>query len=176
MVVEDVDEMMQLNAMFQLLLSGCYLFYPHPRNPSFFEQRIRWEDYAEKHTRRGSFAIRLRMERDSFEKLLLMIKDDLVVNEMMAKPRGGAIIPEVCLFCTLRWLAGGSYLDITDIVGISKASFYRVVWKTIRALVEEDELAIHFPSTEDQIKAAKEGFLSVSFGSAITNCVGVVDI
>lgn len=58
------------------------------------------------------------MSEESFDKLLSYIRHDLVENEMMANPRGGAIIPEIRLFCTLRRLAGGSYLDICDITGI----------------------------------------------------------
>ena len=115
------------------------------------------------------------MQKDSFEKLLSYIRHDLIVNEVMAKPRGGAIIPELCLFCTLRWLAGGSYLDICDIVGISKASFYRVVWKTICAIVYAKALEIRFPTTSQELEEAVAGFASISKTEAIRNCVGVVD-
>jgi DDE superfamily endonuclease len=171
------QELLHLQALFHLICFcyGCYLFYPHQREPSFFEQRIRWQQYADKHTRRGTFAIRLRMERASFDKLLSYLRHEILVNELMAKPRGGMIIPKVCLFCTLRWLAGGSYLDITDIVGISKPSFYRVVNKTVRAIVNCDELDIIFPKTAVDIKAAAAGFASRSYSGAIKNCVGVAD-
>ena len=74
------------------------------------------------------------MSYGSFEKLLSYICADLEVDHHMATLHGGAIMPEVCLFCTLHWLAGGTYLDIYDITGISKMSFYRVVWKTIMAI------------------------------------------
>jgi hypothetical protein len=65
---------------------------------------------------------RLRMSKSSFDKLLGYVRDELVVSELKVKPRGGAIIPELCLHCTIRWPAGGSYLDICDISGISKSS------------------------------------------------------
>ena len=160
-----------------LLAYGAFLFYPAERNPSTFEQRLRWEDYSKKHSSKGTFRIRLRMTEHSFNKLLSFIHDDLIVNEMQANPRGGPIIPELCLFCTLRWLAGGSYLDICDIAGLSKPSFYRVLWKTIKAIVrcKEEYLRIKFPSTESEMQVAMEGMTSISFMAAIQNCIGVVD-
>ena len=82
-----------------------------------------WIDYKAKHTSRGTFTCRLRMTPASFDKLLLMLREELEVNEKMADKRGGPIIPELCLYCAIRWLAGGSYLDICDITGISSASF-----------------------------------------------------
>jgi hypothetical protein len=54
----------------------------------------------------------------------------LVVDEMQASQRGGSITPEICLYSTLRYLAGGDVIGIKNFVGISKASFYRVFEKT----------------------------------------------
>ena len=58
------------------------------------------------------------MSKESFDKLLGFVREALIVNETKANLRGGIIVPELCLYCTIRWLAGGSYLDITDICGI----------------------------------------------------------
>ena len=121
------------------------------------------------------FKIRLRMNKISFDKLLSYIYDALLVNEILAKPRGDPIIPELCLYCTLRWLAGGSYLDICDIAGISKSSFYRIVWKTIKIIVLCDALAMKWPETDQEIEAAIEGFASISTQGVIHNCMGVAD-
>ena len=73
------------------------------------------------------------MELDSFFLLLSYIRNFLDVDENKAASRGGKIIPELCLYCTLRYLAGASYLDIVVFAGISIPSFYRIVRKTIRA-------------------------------------------
>jgi hypothetical protein len=51
------------------------------------------------------------MSQESFEKLLSYIRHDLEVNETMANLRGGTILTEICLYVTLRWLAGGSILS-----------------------------------------------------------------
>jgi hypothetical protein len=47
------------------------------------------------------------------------------------------IMPEIRLAITLRWLAGGSYLDICFAFGISRGTFYKdngVLWGTIGAI------------------------------------------
>ena len=76
----------------------------------------------------------------SFDKLLSYIRESLEVDSNMAWLQGGEIIPEILLYCMLRYLAGGSYTDIFFFVGISSASFYCVIWKTMYAIVRCEEL------------------------------------
>jgi DDE superfamily endonuclease len=110
-----------------------------------------------------------------FDKLLAMIYDSLLVNETKGNSRGGTILPELCLYCTLRWLAGGSYLDITDVCGISKSSFYRVIWKTITAIVKCEQLRPRFPQTSEEVGEVICGFAKISTMGIINNCAGAVD-
>ena len=51
----------------------------------------------------------LRMSLTSFEKLLSFIRMALKVDSAMVH---GVIILEIALYCTLHYLAGGSYTDI----------------------------------------------------------------
>ena len=71
LLLEQHNELLFL-ASYQLMIfaMGCWLFSPDNRNPSFFEQRLTWENYATRHNRRGTFKIRLRMSKQSFDKLL----------------------------------------------------------------------------------------------------------
>jgi hypothetical protein len=118
------------------------------------------------------------MDISSFYKILNVIKDVLKTDEDMGKIRGGSISPSLCLFCTLRYLSGGSYLDISSLTGISKTSFYTVVWKTIDAIANCDDAVldnIHFPKTNKECQQAAAGFESISSFNAITNCVTVLD-
>jgi DDE superfamily endonuclease len=167
------------NAMFPiqlcLLAYACYQHFPFAREPSFFEQRLAWARYCERHQKRGTLKRRIRMELVSFNKLLGYLREDLQVNEAKAANRGGAIIPELCLFCTLRYLAGGSYLDICDITGITTSSFYRVVWKTMIVINCAPQLAIKFPTTALEIQGAIDGFATISYREAIKNCALVID-
>jgi DDE superfamily endonuclease len=115
------------------------------------------------------------MRKDSFDKLVLLLAEDLVVDEVAASKRGGVIIPEICVYCTLQYLAEGSYLNISDIAAISQSSLYRVVWKTITAIAKCTAVRVAFPKTEEEIETAIAGFASISQDGAIYNCVGVVD-
>jgi hypothetical protein len=147
----------------------------HHRNPSLPQQRMFWDEYLQTRQKDRYFRRHLRMELASFNKLLEMIREDLEVDEKMAGLRGGCILPELCLYCTLRWLAGGSYLDIHDRTGISVASFYRILWKTIKAIVKCKQLDLKFPVTGAECRAGAAGFRSKSFRGIIANCVGAVD-
>ena len=52
------------------------------------------------------------MLMSSFDKLLSYIRESLKVDYNMAWLQGGDIILEILLYCTLCYLAGGSYTDI----------------------------------------------------------------
>ena len=150
----DHDIGLDMETIFQVVLFvvGIMSVMQEPRNPSLYEQRIAFDSYSERHEQRNTFKRRLRMSKSSFDKLLSFIKEDLMVNETKANMRGGSILPEVCLFCTLRWLAGGSYLDICDITGISRGSFYRVLWKTIFAICRAKELELRWPESQFELQ------------------------
>jgi hypothetical protein len=180
-VPDDDDGLATLFLVLNLLVFGTMLttqLLPRQRDPSVFDQRLMWADYVKRHTKRKrniAFTRRLRMELKSFNKLLELIREDLEVNQRMAALRGKAIIPELCLFCTVRWLAGGSYLDIVDITGISVPSFYRIVWKTCEAIMKSPALDMKLPKTPEECELAAAGFRSISYDEAIPNCVGVLD-
>jgi hypothetical protein len=145
------------------------------RNPSVFSQRLQWIEFATKHGSHAMFRRHLRMSLSSFEKLLSYISYDLAVDAEFALLRGGQIIPEIQLYCTIRWLAGGSYSDIFYFCGISSTSFYVVVWRTIHAINKAEELAITFPQTPEECEAAALGFRSISSGEAMDTTVSVHD-
>jgi hypothetical protein len=145
------------------------------RNPSLIEQRLVWNKFIGKYGERRDFCRSIRMKLESFNLLLSYIHDDLIVDEVQASRRGTPIMPELCLYSTIRYLAGASYIDIRFLTGISVPSIYRIIWKTIRALIFCPQLKIKFPTTEKELKDAAFGFESVSTGACITNCVSVVD-
>ena len=147
------------------------------QSPSTLRTRLSFRDYYKLHKDDYYFRRSIRMDISSFNKILTVIKDVLKTDEDMGKIRGGSISPSICLFCTLRYLSGGSYLDISSLTGISKTSFYTVIWRTIDAIVNcEDAVLnnIHFPKTNEESERAAAGFESIST-FAITNCVTVLD-
>jgi DDE superfamily endonuclease len=145
------------------------------RSASPFEQRLLWDNFCNRFRYRHDFKRHLRMTSKSFDKLLEYLYNDLTVDVGMADLRGGAILPEICLYATIRYFAGGSYLDIKFFTGISSASFYRCVWRTVKAIRKSSHLLIHFPTTTDELASAADGFRKISSNSAIENCVSVVD-
>ena len=146
-----------------------------PNNPPVFQQRLCWSQFINEKRRLGNFHRHLRMSLQSFNRLLSYIRPGLIEEENRAAGRGGLIIPELRLYCTLRFLAGGSYLDIHYFCGISQSNFYTSVWRVLHLINKCPNLHISFPQTLAECKAAAEGFRSVSSGDAITNCVSVVD-
>jgi hypothetical protein len=111
-VPDDDDGLATMYLVLNLLVYGVMLttqLLPQQRDTSVFDQWLMWAEYVKRHTKRKrniAFTRRLRMELKSFNKLLELIRDDLEVNQRMADLRGGPIIPDLCLFCTVDgWMA-----------------------------------------------------------------------
>jgi hypothetical protein len=67
-----------------------------------------------------------RTRRDSFEKLHIYTP-----NAAMARQSSGLIVSKKTkLYCTLRWLADGSYFDICIAYGESQSSFFSTSHKS----------------------------------------------
>jgi hypothetical protein len=117
------------------------------------------------------------MTHVSFVKLCTLISPVLSINATMSQIRTGkgAITPEIALHCLLRWLSGGSYLDIRLSTGISKTSFYRVVHECTRAILQVDELQYSFPSSNDELCQACNDFKEISSHGVIDGCVACLD-
>jgi hypothetical protein len=146
-----------------------------PNNPPIFQQRLCWSRFVEEKGSLRNFHRHLRMSLQSFQKLLSYILPGLIDEEGRAAGRGGPILPEIRLYATLRFLAGGSYLDVHYFCGISQSNFYTSVWRVIHLINKCPHLHISFPQTASECTAAAEGFRSISSGDAIVNCVSVVD-
>jgi len=58
-----------------------------------------------------------------------------------------SITVEIMPHCLLRWLGGGSFLDIWLSAGTSKAAFYSCIYKYIDAILDSVALAFKFPNT-----------------------------
>ena len=85
---------------------------------------------------------------------------------------GGPILPEIKLAITLRWLCGGSYLDIVDNFMISESTFYPIIFETMKVLDEVE--CISFPRDKISLERASEGFGRRTNG-VLDGCVGALD-
>lgn len=126
----------------------------------------------------GLFKRMFRLDRVTFEKVLALLETHMVKRDEQKaiNSSGSAISNKTKLAMTLRWLAGGSYLDICFAFDVSYASFYSrdgCLWGTIKAL--DDCLPLSFPldSPSDLNRIADE-FGHFSDG-CMQGCVGAID-
>lgn len=138
-----------------------------------------WRGYAEKLQAERMFESTFRMSYSAFCKLLSIVSKKITVDREMSSRRTGSkdatISPLIILHCTIRFLAGGSFLDIKDVINIGKSTFYACVHRGIKAINDLDELKLKFPSTElERTKMAAE-FKNMSTGNIIKGCIGAID-
>lgn len=116
------------------------------------------------------FTRMFRLSRSAFEWLLAKIAHHI---QPQASLRNNVyhnlkreIPPRTRLAVTLRWLAGGSYLDICFAFGISSSSFFvenGVLWGTMAAI--DAELQIGFPLYDaEKLEEISEGFAKFTDG------------
>jgi hypothetical protein len=102
------------------------------------------------------------MNHESFVKLTCLIEPFIGRDLGKAKAWWGqkhVITTEIALHCLLRFLAGGSYLDIRLSAGISVPSFYRILHLCIDGILRCKELSFSFPSTNgEQLQEIADGF------------------
>ncbi len=116
------------------------------------------------------FHIIYHMTVGSFNKILELLLTTLHLNERFGRlSNGEAISCKIMLHCTIRYLAGGSFLDIRQTASISKPSFYYVIWHTITTINNCSSLAV-------TLTIVAEGFKSKSTGQGTMNgCIGSVN-
>jgi len=78
----------------------------------------------------------------------------------MSRRRAGKdpVTVEMMLHCLLRWLVGGSYLDLKLSTVISQAAFYHYIYKCMNAILDSTELAYKFSETEQELNEAHKVF------------------
>ena len=76
------------------------------------------------------------MDYRTFKHVLDMTEHGMQRLYLQSERAGGYVSPEAQLAFTIRWLAGGSYLDIADHYGVSKATFYRLVYECIDLIID----------------------------------------
>jgi len=81
----------------------------------------------------------------------------------MSRVRTGkdVITVEIIFHCLLRWLSGGSYLDIRLSAGISKVAFHNYIYKCMDAILDSKALAYKFTSNTKELDEAAQGFESL---------------
>jgi len=140
-----------------------------------FRFRMDWERHVAQLVAEsnGNFLRTYRMSLSTYIRLYELLMPSLQGPETNAGV--STVSPHVMLHCFLRWLAGGSYLDIRLTAGVSVATFFRLVHKVMRAILNCHELDIKMPETRDELDAAAEKFKAMSLHGSIRGCVACVD-
>ena len=145
----------------------------------YVRDRLDWNNHVATLFEEGQmeFYHQYRMEYASFVRLCSLLDPFLRVDPVYSRNRTGKepILTEIVVHCLLRWLAGGSYLDIRLSAGISKASFYACVHRCVDAILYCGTLAYHFPNTAREISEAAGGFKEHSSNGILDGCVGCLD-
>eukprot|EP00918_Siedleckia_nematoides_P031785 GHVU01068805.1.p1 GENE.GHVU01068805.1~~GHVU01068805.1.p1 ORF type:complete len:217 (-),score=17.47 GHVU01068805.1:259-909(-) len=151
---------------------------PACRGTTVARQRIEWESFVTALERESPHAVQrmYRMPLCHVRRLGAML-EPLLRRPYAEGGYGGSQSLDVfiILHCTLRWLSGGSYLDIFSTVGIAVATFYKAVHAGLRAINDCEELQLRWPRTSDEIAEAAANFRACSTNSFMTGCVGATD-
>jgi nuclease HARBI1 len=112
-----------------------------------------------------------RIQRDSFHRLIF------ILAEHHASFVSGKISPAAKLSMTLRFLGGGSYIDIAWAHRVAHSTFYACVWETVSAILDSPEVgSIHFPCSDEDGQYLREQSLVFSRGiSPISGCIAALD-
>ena len=149
------------------------------RSTCHVRNRLPWDLHVAKlyHESPTAFERVYRMSFVSYKKLCSWIDPYVRVDPIKSQNRTGTgrIETEVVLHCLLRWLAGGSYLDVRMIAGISESSFYPCCYKAADAIRCLEQLAIRFPTTTEAIEKSVDGFKAISREEVIDGCVACID-
>jgi DDE superfamily endonuclease len=137
--------------------------------------RIDWDGYWHQYRNDPAFETLIRMKRASFLTLVELLRPDLSVDQDMALLRGGWVRPEMCIYMTLRYLAGGTGGDVKSLISISMSTFYYCLRKTMISICNCPVLAIKFPTTKEECDTLTFGFRNCADNESILNCVGVLD-
>jgi hypothetical protein len=112
-------------------------------------ERILWQDYCGSMLR-SEFTRMFRMDPLTFAYLVGALSPRIDRNFVQAERAGGYISPELRVAMTIRWLAGGSYLDLKVHMGVATSTFYDIAEDVCDAIIET--FPIKFDTSRDALK------------------------
>ena len=146
---------------------------PINKQPNKARRQMVWEERVASLTPK-EFERRYRMDLEGFNSVLEKIKPAF---GPMRPNVPSQVAPELKLSMALRWVAGGSYLDIADLHGVEVSTFYQHLWTTLEAIdvaYELPLLSMLENVDEGALSPLIDGFDQKS-GGIIRGCFGAVD-
>lgn len=140
-----------------------------PRTPMVWSERMRLSD--------GAFRRRYRMPKGTFTSLCDTLAGPMAdMHGLLGHRIPHGVSVEVQVSVSIRWLAGGSYLDIVDVHGVSTTTLYQSLHAFLFALVHHPRYKIEFPiEDEGELDKIAEGFAEIDRTGCFTGCVGALD-
>jgi hypothetical protein len=134
-------------------------------------------DWAEHNSRLTDFEFRrlYRMRRETFQSLCNLVRPRLVRNTEMGRrgSSGGTVSVEAKLSMALRFMAGGSYLDIALYHGVHRSTFFEAVWDVVGAVNEAITLTLPVDDKE-ALQVISDGFQK-RMNNPLSGCIGAMD-
>lgn len=118
------------------------------------------------------FQQRYRLTKTVFARVVVLLIPYLLSDRRMT----GMFSPipvELQLSMTLRFLAGGSHLDIMDLHGVGYSTFYRCLWRTCYALDKCLPMSFNV-ADEDEMAQLEDGFARLT-RHVLRGIVGAID-
>jgi hypothetical protein len=172
------DELMILYHQHQLLYFQKQM--RKKRKQKWIHDRIAWMRHVEKEKHSTDFETTYRLSFSNFEMLKAMLGEKIEIDPIKSRNSSGSdpIIPEVVMACGIRWLAGGSFSDIKNAYGLSRATFYRLRDLFIDAICDCKELDIKLPNLSDpnDIDRIRRQFEEKSSHGIMKGCVCKMDL
>jgi hypothetical protein len=146
------------------------------RSPKRKFPRMDWKERTENFLTAKEFRKLYKLDRPNFKRVLTRI----VPHMKKADPSrdGEPAVPyELELACTMRWLAGGNYLDIHHHHGISETALWGAIHRCIYALlIEYGSEQLGDDKFLDPTKLYEiERTFAAANGQTIRGCVGAID-
>jgi hypothetical protein len=129
----------------------------------------------------GLFRTEYRMSHQSFKKLVELLRNDLQPKDThQKKKREEYLDPETKVMMTLRWLAGGQYVDQCRRNGVSKAAVFSAFKQVIKAINSNPAIGVpKWPTTVEECNVVAHGWAKLSgpseSKSLFTTVIGIFD-
>eukprot|EP01046_Picozoa_sp_COSAG06_P043882 COSAG06_NODE_5821_length_3257_cov_8.634386_1_plen_179_part_10 len=138
----------------------------------FQRTRMVWWDRVASLTAH-EFVCRYRVDLEGFNSMLVKIRPFMPA---MYRNVTNQVSNELKLSMCLRWLAGGSYLDLADMHGVSTATFFRHVKQVYTAINQAYELPLVGVLERwdvDAVEQLASGFDAKTHG-VVPGCIGAI--
>ena len=144
------------------------------RQAKVHRERMIWGSFLGGLTR-PEFSRMFRMDHATFEFVVERLSPRLQRDFLQSERGGRYISPSLQVGFTIRWLAGGSSLDLRERYGVSRSSFYKLTNECIDAIVAEFPIEFDLSPAALKARAAEFGLRQHAFMRVFKKVIGCID-